>query len=152
MICTTPEGQLNAVPTKTGEVKSLTHDQINHGPTQGFPDEKQIAFLGQEPGRGQRIYVQDVNGGAPRAITPQGTGLNFRLSPDEKRFAVAMDTDFKIAIYPVSGGDSQSVAGIEAGEVPAAWSPDGRFLYCYRLGSVPVDVFQVEVATGRRIA
>jgi Tol biopolymer transport system component len=150
VICTTPEGQLNEVPTKTGQVKVLTHDQIVHGPTQWFPDEKQILFLGQEPGHGPRIYVQDVSGGAPRAITPEGAGLNFRLSPDETRLAVTMGTDFKIAIYPVSGGDPQSVAGVEAGEVPAAWSLDGRSLYCYRLGSVPVDVFQVDVATGRR--
>jgi eukaryotic-like serine/threonine-protein kinase len=150
VICTTPEGQLNEVPTKTGPVKALTHDQIAHGPTQWFPNEKQIAFLGQEPGRGPRIYVQDVNGGAPRAVTPEGAGLNFRLSPDETRLAVTMGTDFTIAIYSVSGGDPQPVAGVEPGEVPAAWSPDGRFLYCYRLGSVPVEVFQIDVATGRR--
>ena len=150
VICTTPEGQLNEVPTKTGQVKALTHDQVNHGLPQWFPDEKQIVFLGQEPGRGPRVYVQDINGGAPRAVTPEGAGLNFRLSPDQTRVAVAMGTDFKITIYRVNGGDPQLVEGAEPGEVPAAWSPDGRFLYCYRLGSVPVNIFQVDVATGRR--
>jgi Tol biopolymer transport system component len=150
MVCSTPDGQLTEVPIKTGETRVLTHDKLQHGGPEWFSDEKRILFPGQEPGSGQRLYVQDTTGGEARAITPEGAGI-FRLSPDETRVAVAMGTDSRIAIYPVSGtGNPQTIPGLEADEVPAAWSSDSRFLYCYRLGRVPASIFRVEVATGRR--
>ena len=150
VICTGSDGQLNEVPTKSGEIKPMTHDHLVHGLPQWFPDEKRIAFLGQEPGHGLRVYVQDLDGGEPKAITPEGAGLYFQISPDGKQVAVSMGTDFRIAIYPVSGGNPRPTVGFEPGQIPAAWSPDDRYLYVYRLGNVPLDIFQVEIATGRR--
>src|SRR5262249_33579418 len=147
MICTTPNGQLTEVPTKTGQTRVLTHDNLQHGSAQWFSDEKRIVFVGQEPGSGQRLYVQDITRGEARAISPEGAGVDFRLSPDETRVAVTMGTDFRIAIYPVNGGGGpQTIPGLDAGEVPVVWSSDSRFLYCYRPGIVPASIFQVEVA------
>jgi hypothetical protein len=49
------------------------------------------------------------------------------------------------------GGDlGPTTTGFEPGDVPVAWSSDSRYLYVYRFGTAPVDIFQVEVATGRR--
>ena len=150
VICTTAEGQLVEVPTKIGEVKALTHDQIIHGPAQWFPDEKRILFSGQEPGHGPRIYVQDLAGSQPRAVTPEGASFYNPLSPDGTQVAVAMGADYRTVIYPVGGGVPRPVAELKPGEVPVAWSPDGRFLYCYHLGDVPADVFRVEISNGNR--
>jgi WD40 repeat protein len=108
VICTGSDGQLNEVPTKSGEIKPLTHDHLVHGQTQWFQDEKRMAFLGQAPGHGLRVYIQDLAGGEPRAITPEGVNLGFRLSPDGKQVAVAIGTDFKTAIYPLIGGGSRA--------------------------------------------
>ena len=48
-----------------------------------FPDGKRILFTATEAGHGTRLYVRDVTGGKPRAITPEGYSL-FRgtISPD----------------------------------------------------------------------
>jgi eukaryotic-like serine/threonine-protein kinase len=150
VICATPEGQLNEVPTKTGEVKRITHDQLAHGPSQWFPDEKRILFIGQEPGHGQRAYVQDLAGGQPRAITPEGASFYYQLSPDGAQLAMAMGADYRTVVYPVSGGEPHPVVGLKPGDLPVTWSEDSRFLYCYRLGDVPVNLFRVELATGGR--
>jgi Tol biopolymer transport system component len=75
VICT-PEGQLNEVPTGTGEIKRLTHDNLIHSQiVHWFPDEKRILFTAQEPGHGVR-YVQDLANGQPRSITPEGASLS----------------------------------------------------------------------------
>ncbi len=109
-----------------------------------FPDEKQIVFLGQEPGRGPRIYVQDVNGGAPRAITPEGAGLNFRVSPDGTRLAVAMGTDFeKGGVSGQRRRSASSLRAIERGRSTGGCGiPTAASCMCYRMGSVPADIFQ----------
>ena len=150
VICATPEFQLNEVPTGTGEIKSLTHDQLIHISAQWFPDEKRVLFIGQEPGRSPRAYVQDLATGQPRAITPEGVAGAYRLSPDGTQLAVAMGTDYRTFIYPVNGGEPRPVPGLDPGEVPIAWTPDNRFLYCVRLGDMPAEISRVEVASGRR--
>jgi len=150
VICANAEGQLVEVPTKIGEERILTHDSLMHIAVQRFSDEKRFAFLGQEPGRGTRIFIQGLDGGQPRAITPEGAGLNFSVSPDGKWIAAAMGTDDITTIYPVSGGNPLPVSGISPGEVPTSWSPDSRFLYIYRMGDLPAQIYQVDISTGKR--
>jgi len=151
VICGSPENQLNEVPTKSGEIKPLTHDQLIHWSAQWFPDEKRVLFLGQEDlSHASRAYVQDLMTGQTPAITPEGASNYYRLSPNGEQLAVAMGAEYRTSVYPVNGGKPRPVPGLQAGEVPVAWSPDNRFLYCYRLGETPANVFQVEVASGRR--
>jgi len=151
VICSSPESQLNEVPTKSGEIKPLTHDHLIHFGAQWFPDEKRVLFLGQEDlSHGPRAYVQDLTTGQTRAITPEGASNYYRLSPNGEQLAVAMGAEYRTLVYPVNGGEPRPVPGLQASEVPVAWTPDNRFLYCYRLGETPANVFQVEVASGRR--
>jgi hypothetical protein len=61
-----------------------------------------------------------------------------------------MGADYKTVVYPIDGGNPRPVPGLQPGEVPVAWSLDNRFLYCYRLGDLPVNIFRVELASGHR--
>jgi Tol biopolymer transport system component len=154
VFCTTRENQLMEVPTKTGQEQILTKDHLIHGPAEWLPEDKRIAFSGQEPGHGVRVYIQEVGGSQPRAITPEGTYFIAPVSPDGRRVAAAvglMGLNFKTLIFPVDSGDPQPVPGLAPGEVPIAWSQDGLYLYCYQVTELPVTVFRVEVATGKRM-
>ena len=152
VICTNPDGQLNEVPTGTGEVKPLTHDNLIHSnAVHWFPDEKRILFAAQEPGHGVRYYLQDLATGQVRPVTPEGASLSHSLSPNATQLAVAMGNDYRTFIYPTERGDPRPVPGLEPGEVPIAWTPDSHFLYCIRLGDMRGQIFQVDVANGRRI-
>ena len=148
--CFTPDNQLIEVPTRTGETKTLTHDQLNRVAAQWFANDTRLAFVGSEQGHGQRVYVQDVGGGRARALTPEGASFYAKASPDGTQFAVAMGVDYKTLIFPVDGGDPHPVAGLAPGEVPISWSRDGRYLYCFQIADLPVTVFRVEIATGQR--
>jgi WD40 repeat protein len=142
-------GQLVLLPVKAGDVHGLPPDKLTHVGAAWFSDGTRFVFSGNSQGRGGRIYVQDVSDGIPAAITPEGVGSYFSLSPDNKSVA-AVGPDKKIYLYSVSGGASQLIRGALTGEIPISWSADGRFLYVYRLGDIPATVFRLELATGRR--
>jgi Tol biopolymer transport system component/predicted Ser/Thr protein kinase len=142
--------QLRLLPTGAGETQPLTNDSINHQWARWFPDGKRFAFSGNEPGRGVRIYAQDVSGGKPKAISPEGVDATaFAISPDGQS-VVGIGPDQKGYFYPASGGEPRIVNGLEPGDLPISWNQDGRSIYLYRTGEVPAKVYQLDLATGKK--
>ena len=145
-----PPVQFNLLPTGAGESKELTHDQINRLWARWFPDGKRVLFAGDEPGKGVRLYVQDLNSGQVKAITGEGVnGSLIAISPDGKQVAM-VGPDQKPAMLTVESGEIRPIAGLHAGEAPIAWTSDGRSLFVYRLGEVPASVNKLDLATGQR--
>jgi len=150
LVTNPPPAQLVLLPTGVGEPKQLTRDAISHHWGNWFPDGKRILFLGSEPNRGTRLYVQDLVGGRPRPISPEGVAIQWHaLSPDGK-WVAARAPNQKISLYPVGGAAPLPVPGLDAADQPLRWTADGRSLYVYRRHELPARVFRVEVATGRR--
>ncbi len=143
-------GQLRLLPTGAGETQSLTTDNINHQWARWFPDGKRLVFSGNEPGRGVRFYSQDIAGGKPKAISPEGVDAqNFAISPDGQMIA-GIGPDQKGYLYPAAGGEPRPVSGMEPGDMPINWSQDARSLYLCRTGEVPAKVYRLELATGKK--
>ncbi len=142
--------QFVLLPTGAGESRQLTKDEINHAWAKWLPDGKQIVFTGNEPDHGVRFYVQDIAGGKPRAISPEGVHATaFIVSPDG-RYVAGIGPDQHGYLYPIGGGEPQPVRGLPPGEQPVAWSNDGRFLYTYRPGELPTQVSKLDLSTGQR--
>ncbi len=142
--------QLRLLPTGAGEAKSLTSDSINHQWARWFPDGKRVVFSGNEPGLGVRLYTQDVSGGKPKAISPEGIdAAAFAISPDSQ-LVVGIGPDQKGYFYPSAGGDPRIANGMEPGDIPITWSQDGKSIYLYRTGEIPAKVYRLEVATGKK--
>jgi hypothetical protein len=143
--------QFFLVPTKAGETTQVRHGSIRHIGAMWFPDGKKILFLGVEEGHGARLYVEDIAQGKPQAITPEGIGqFAFALSPDGKQVAAALGPDSKLFLFPVAGGAARPIAGLQPGDRPIVWSEDGRFLYTYRFGELPAQIYRSELATGKK--
>jgi eukaryotic-like serine/threonine-protein kinase len=147
----TPPEQLRLLPTGAGETQALTNDNINHQWARWFPDGKRFVFSGNEPQHGVRLYVQDVSGGKPKAISPEGVdAVGFAVSPDGQT-VVGIGPDQKGYLFPTSSsGDPRPVSGMESGDIPINWSEDGRSVYLYRSGEVPAKVYRVELTAGKR--
>jgi len=143
--------QFRLLPTKAGEAQPLTNDAINHNGARWMPDGKKFVFSGNEPGRGGRLYVQDVAGGQPVAIAPEGVnGTAFAVSPDGLTVA-AIGPDLKGYLYSTSGsGEPRVIPGLEPGDLPTSWSQDGHSLFVYQTGEVPAKVYRVDLAGGKR--
>ena len=142
--------QLVLLPTGSGESRRITNDAINHVFAAFFPDGKRVLFAGNEPGHGVRYYVQDLQEGKPRAFTPEGVeSYASAISADGKRIA-AIGPDGQTWLYPVEGGTAERVAGVQSEEGAVCWSRDGRSIYVRNRTGVPVRIFRVDLATGRR--
>ena len=139
--------QLLLLPTGAGQPQSLTHDSISHYWATLLPDGKRLLFEGFEPGRARRNWVQNVSGGKPAPITPEGTA-GHQVSPGGKLLA-AIDSDQRFWLYPVDGGQPRALPGIEPGEDAISWSADGEYLFVAS-DTIPVEVHRVGVLTGRR--
>ncbi len=142
--------QFRLLPTGAGEAQTLSNDSINHQWARWFADGKRIVFSGNEPGRGVRLYEQNISGGKPKPISPEGAdALAFVISPDGQQ-VLGVGPDQKGYLYPVAGGDPKLVNGMEAGDIPMVWSQDGKSVFLYRTGEVPAKVYRLEIATGKK--
>ncbi|MGC1452946.1 MAG: protein kinase [Candidatus Sulfotelmatobacter sp.] len=142
--------QLRLLPTGAGEGRPLTNDAINHQWARWFPDGKRLVFSGNEPEHGVRLYTQDISGGKPKPISPEGVdAVAFAVSPDGQSVA-GVGPDQKGYVFPAAGGDPRPINGMEPGDIPINWSEDGHSIYLYRSGEVPAKVYRVDLATGQK--
>jgi serine/threonine protein kinase/Tol biopolymer transport system component len=144
--------QLRLLPTGAGEVKTLergTIEQYGWGAI-WFPDGKQVVFPGREPGHDWRYYLQSIDGGSPRPITPEGTSLRRTFISPDGRFLIAADGQHQRSFYPVAGGTPQLISHLENEDEIIGWSTDMHLLYLARTKEMPIRVFRFDPTTGRK--
>jgi len=144
------QGQLMLVPTGAGQARLLTHDSITHLGAAWFQDGKRFLFAGNEPGHGVQLFVQDLDGGKSKAVSPEGANpVQIALSHNNE-FVAALGGDQHTYLFPTNGGEPRSVPGMILGERPIGFTADDRSLFIYRYDEMPARVFRLDLATGKR--
>jgi Tol biopolymer transport system component len=142
--------RLILLPTGAGEAKQLTVEGISCQTASWFPDGKQIVVVGEEPGHARRSYIQNIDGGAPRAVTPDGMAGSL-VSPDGTSIIVAT-TQGRFAVFSLAGGEPRPIPGLLTGDEPIRWAADSRSIYLRR--NVPnspiVRVYRLDLTAGKR--
>jgi Tol biopolymer transport system component len=139
--------QLFLIPLGPGETKQITHDSIDRSNARFLPDGKNVVFSGTELGHKSRIYVQAIDSGTARPISPEGVS-GFVPTADGKFVFGFSDS---VALYPVDGqGAPHPAPGIHPNEVIFSVSPDGRSALVGVLDSHSAEVMRVDLASGRR--
>jgi Tol biopolymer transport system component len=140
--------KLVLLPTGVGEARQLTDDKTDHLSSIWLPDSKSIVFSAAEPGHSRRTYLLDIQGGTPRAITPEGItgGL---ITPDGK-FLLAVDGKRQRWLYPIAGGEPQKFSILPNPNERIMRFFDGGKSVLLRTSTVPVQVTRVDIATGHR--
>ena len=149
-IQTTP-GTIVLLPTGAGQPKTFPKDSIDKASiTFGafLPDGKRIVYGAHEAGKPPRVFVQDLEGGAAKPVTPEGVTAS-AVSPDGK-FLLTNTAGKGFGVTPLEGGPSVPVRGIEPNDRPLRWTADGRSLFVGSVRDLPARVFRVDLATGRR--
>ena len=137
------------LPTGVGQQRALPTGNITPNFGQFFPDSKRLLFDGHEAGHASRIYVMNLDGGQPRAITPEGFSLRgHSLSPDGKR--IAMITSDGIALGSIDGGEPQLLRGSQPGDIALRWAKDGQGLLVGTRSETSCPVSRLDVQTGAR--
>jgi eukaryotic-like serine/threonine-protein kinase len=151
--------QLILVPTGIGETRTLPSVGLQYQYGSFLAGGKRAVVLASSRGHATRLYVQDLNGQSPpRPISEEGVSIgqySRGVTPDGK-YVIAWAPDPQdpantvAKLFPIDGGDARPVAGVQSGELPVSWLPDGRSLLVLRMGESPATVYKVDIATGKR--
>jgi Tol biopolymer transport system component len=140
--------RLVLIPTGPGETLSLPRGQMETYQSGSFlPDGRRIVSVGAERGHPQRTWIQELPGGLPSAVTPEGA-VGVATSPDG-RWVAAVTQDSTLVLFPLQGGKPKPVAKLAPREAVSQWSADGRTLLVSDEGT-HLDVFGIDVQSGKR--
>jgi eukaryotic-like serine/threonine-protein kinase len=142
--------QIMLLPTGAGMVK-----RVDRGPIQRYghqihwmADGKQIVFPGNLPGHAARCFIQNIDGNAPRAITPEGVA-GCELSSDDRTLIGYDLATATPRLYPMDGGPPHAISGLLS-EDSFTWSADPDTLYVYQSRQLPLRIYRLNVLTGAR--
>jgi DNA-binding winged helix-turn-helix (wHTH) protein/Tol biopolymer transport system component len=142
--------QIVLLPTGAGTSRRIDSggiQQYGH-PVLWMPDGKQLVFDGKLQGHETQCFIQSIDGGNPRAITPQGVS-SCRPSPDGKWIAALDIAGKKGRLYPVDGGEPRTVPGLLPGD-SFDWTPDPKFMVVHRWEHLPVKIYRLNIETGQK--
>jgi len=142
-------GRLRLLPTGPGEAKPVALTGIDvvwasHLPPEG----KQLLIIGSEPGQGTRAYTMELPDGTPHMFAPE-LSYGGGVSPDGRRYAY-LRNDRRAVICPFAGGEPSLIPGLDPGDVPIQWSPDGADLFVVHYGAAPLAVYRLHLGSGKK--
>ncbi len=142
------KNSLLVFPTGTGESRAILGRDIVYRNVKWFPDGQRLLVEAHAPGRAARLYVQDLAGGSPRPVTPEGFGIG-PVSPDG-RLVATPGPEEKIFLYPLGGGEPRAIPGLGPEDRVMRWNAAGDALFLETNLPSSLRIDRLELATGRR--
>jgi hypothetical protein len=137
------------LPVGPGQSRVLNTAGLDFHAAGWFADGRRILFSAAQHGRLPRLYVEEVEGGTPRPITPEGVELGL-VSPDGN-FVLSRGPGPAVFLYPVSGGAPRAVPGVETDDEFIRWDAEGKKVFLAR-GEGPArwSIYRFDPASGQR--
>ena len=147
-----PEGErLVMIPTGAGESRELPAGEVKqYAAGKWFPAGNRVIFSGTKDDSVLRLYVQDLLGGNPQALGPDGftlPGLGPSVSPDGIRI-VALGPEDEPVLFSTQGGEPIPIARLVPGDVPIGWSSDSNALFYYEVEEPAARLRRLDLKTG----
>ena len=146
---------LAIVPVGPGAKRNLPRGPIEaHTWAAWMPDGRHVVMSATEPGRGTRLFLQDIGSGDPRAFTDEGVRLMMyqpQVVSADGRFVIAVGPDQQPALYPIAGGDPQRIPSLGTDLMPIGWGKESQMIFARSrwLGRL-TPLVEIDVTTGRR--
>ena len=149
---------LTLLPTGAGEPRALPPGTVHdHTRVWWFPDGKRILIVGREQGQGRRLFVQSLEEGSPRPLTPEDAWpltATRPISPDGTLMVIFTPLPGRWTLRATDGsGEPHPIPGLA---VPTdadvlRWSADGRYLFVReRAAGLPARIQRLNLKTGKR--
>ena len=138
---------LRLMPTGAGEPRPLLVPGLSRVYAGSlFRDGKQVALLGTRANEGTRIFLQEIESGQVRAISPQlGPTFHIAASPDG-RWVAANESDGTLVLFPVGEGKPDRLTELGTVHYVIGWLADGTLLSFDRT-ALPAPVHQFDPRT-----
>lgn len=118
------------LPVGPGEARRM--NPANLSPFVGasfLSDNKRIVYIAAEAGHHPRTWLQDIDGGNPRPITPEGA-TGFQVSPDDKWLItghwVVSGVYRDVTLRSIESESTEEVRGLKPKEVVLGWTSDNQ--------------------------
>ena len=144
----TTGGRLVLLPTGAGQPKPVSMDGLVATSATFLPDGKTLVVTAAEKGHGPRLYLKQIDGGKPRAVSPEGYRAA-SAQPLDGQTVIAAGPDDRYYLYPLEGGEPLAIQGLVGQERAFGSYVDGR-LFIYNRGEYPAKVFLLDPRTGKR--
>jgi Tol biopolymer transport system component/tRNA A-37 threonylcarbamoyl transferase component Bud32 len=143
-----PQTELSLLPTGPGEARVFSTSGMHYERVEWLPGGQKLLFTGNQPNRPMRTYLQDIRGGEPTPVTPEGMPAR-HVSPDGKYVTAVVGG--KLNLVPIAGAAAKPAVGVEAGEAVVNWSADGRSLFLRQNeGLTAVKINRLDLASGHQ--
>ncbi len=142
--------QIILLPTGVGTARRVSRGEIQeygYG-VHWLPDGKRLLFTGNLAGRAAQCFVQSIDGGGPRAVTPEGIDY-CQISSDGELITASDMKESGAQLYPIGGGAPRPIPGLQPGE-NVQWTSDPHVLYVYQHGKSSIRVSRLNILTGQR--
>jgi Tol biopolymer transport system component len=139
---------ISIIPTGAGQERTFEVQNKKLFDVSWVPNGKQLLLRAAAPGEAVRGYLFDLETAALRPVTPEGVRPSGPTSPDGK-FVAGTRADGTIWLFPIGGGSPRPIA-VHTPEGVTAWSSDSKAVYVASAGETAVNVYRVEIDTGKR--
>jgi Tol biopolymer transport system component len=141
---------IRLLPARAGAERILDRGGIatRLGGFAWLPDSKRFAFSGHEKDRPDRCFLQSIDGGPPRPITPEGETLVLAMHDGS---ALLTNRGGGYWLRPLGEGEARPLPWKpEPGLLPIQTSLDGRWVYLQQKVGLVFTIFRVELTSGKR--
>ena len=138
------------LPMGAGQARQLDFHNIDRSGENlfWFPDSRQILFTGNEPGKPKRAFVQNIDSGDQRPVSPEGVSGGI-VSHDGK-FFICFENEKGSICSDDGNTPPRPIAGLGDKDKIVNWTADGRSLFVSVYENLTLKVSRLDVATGRK--
>jgi eukaryotic-like serine/threonine-protein kinase len=128
---TDPDHEVWLLPIGPGEPRRMNPPNIVPFALARFSDDgKRIVYSGGEHGKPPKVWMQDVAGGAPRAVSEEGVVVRDVAPGDKSALVFVRDTAVgraRPAILSFETGKTTEIKGLTPNDAVLGWTGDDQF-------------------------
>jgi Tol biopolymer transport system component len=144
----TPQPQLVMLPTGAGTTRALPpHGLTDLYWARWFPDGNRLLVVGADADGVPGSFIQDVSTGRLEAVAEKGM-LAVLVSPDG-RSLLMYDPLTGYQLWPLDGGPSVELEGLDVQDRPIQWSSDTQLIYVKGSDDFALRINRFDLPTGR---